>query len=53
MSLVDDLIAKGVLKTPRIIQAFRDTNRADFLPKDERPLAEGATKAASALRTSG
>ena len=40
MSLVDDLIAKGVLKTPRIIQAFRDTNRADFLPKDERPLAE-------------
>ena len=40
MSLVDDLIAKSVLKTPRIIQAFRDTNRADFLPEDERPLAE-------------
>jgi len=40
MSLADDLIAKGVLKSPRIIQAFRHTNRADFMPEDERPLAE-------------
>lgn len=39
-SLVDDLVAKGVLKSPRIIQAFRDTKRADFMPEDERPLAE-------------
>ena len=40
MNLADDLIAKGVLKTPRIVQAFRDINRADFMPEDERPLAE-------------
>lgn len=40
MSLADDLITKGVLKTPRIIKAFRDTTRADFMPEDERPLAE-------------
>lgn len=40
MSFTDDLIKKGVLKTPRIIRAFRDTDRADFMPKDERPLAE-------------
>ena len=40
MSLADDLVTKGVLKSPRIIQAFRDTNRADFMPEDERSLAE-------------
>ena len=40
MSLAEDLVKKGVLKTSRIIQAFRDTNRADFMPADERPLAD-------------
>ncbi len=40
MTLADDLVSKGVFKTPRIIQAFRDINRADFMPEDERPLAE-------------
>lgn len=40
MGLTDDLIAKGVLKSPRIIQAFRDIHRVDFLPSDERPLAD-------------
>lgn len=40
MDLADDLIQKGVLKTPRIIEAFRHIYRADFLPQDERPLAD-------------
>lgn len=40
MTLADDLIAKGVLKSPHIIQAFRDIHRVDFMPEDERPLAE-------------
>jgi protein-L-isoaspartate(D-aspartate) O-methyltransferase len=31
MSLVDDLIKTGYLKTPRIIKAFRAVRRADFL----------------------
>ena len=31
MALIDDLIKKGYLKTPRIIKAFRAVKRADFL----------------------
>lgn len=33
MSLVDDLKRSGVLKTPRIIQAFEKIHRADFMPE--------------------
>ena len=32
MTLIDSLIQKGWLKTPRIIEAFRKIKRADFLP---------------------
>jgi len=39
MALVDDLIQKGVLKTPRLIEAFRDVDRKDFLPPDEKSFA--------------
>lgn len=31
--LVDELIVKGVLRTPRIIDAFRHIDRADFVPE--------------------
>ena len=31
---VTDLIKQGVLKTPRIIEAFRKINRADFVPPE-------------------
>ena len=34
MDLTDELIAKGVLKTPRIIEAFRAVDRRDFVPKE-------------------
>lgn len=34
MSLVDSLISTGYLKTSRIIEAFRDISRADFLPEE-------------------
>lgn len=35
--LVDHLMDRGVLKTPRIVQAFREVDRADFvLPETER-----------------
>mgnify|MGYP001617912832 CR=1 FL=1 len=34
MSLADDLIKTGWLKTPEIIAAFRKIKREDFLPKD-------------------
>lgn len=37
--LVDYLIARGVLKTPRIIEAFRDVDRAHFVPEEYRRLA--------------
>ncbi len=30
--LVDDLVSRGVLKTPGIIKAFRAVDRADFVP---------------------
>jgi protein-L-isoaspartate(D-aspartate) O-methyltransferase len=32
MSLIDDLIRDGWLKTPNIIKAFREIKRADFMP---------------------
>lgn len=35
MSLVEDLIKQGYLRTPKIIKAFRSINRSDFvLPED-------------------
>lgn len=40
MSLIDLLIKDGWLKTPRIIKAFREIKRADFLPDDVKNLAE-------------
>lgn len=40
MALVDFLIKKGWLKTPRIIQAFRKIKRIDFLPEEIKDLAE-------------
>ena len=40
MALIDNLIKEGWLKTPRIIQAFRDIKRIDFMPKEMRDLAE-------------
>ncbi len=39
-TLIDDLIADGWLKTPIIIEAFREIHRRDFLPEDSRNLAE-------------
>lgn len=40
MSLVDDLIKEGWLKTPEIIKAFRNIRRKDFIPEDVKNLAE-------------
>jgi protein-L-isoaspartate(D-aspartate) O-methyltransferase len=40
MSLIEDLISEGWLKTPRIIEAFKKIKRADFLPKEMKDLAE-------------
>lgn len=40
MDLADDLVEKGVLKTPRIIKAFRDIQRADFMPEGESVFAD-------------
>jgi len=40
MNLIDDLIARGWLKTPRIIEAFRKIKRVDFLSEDIKNLAE-------------
>lgn len=34
MSLIDELIQEGWLKTPRIIEAFQAIQRRDFLPED-------------------
>lgn len=39
-SVVDNLIQKGVLKTPAIIEAFRKIKRVDFLPPELADLAE-------------
>ncbi|MDP3093390.1 MAG: protein-L-isoaspartate O-methyltransferase [bacterium] len=40
MGLIDYLIAKGWLKTPEIIRAFKAIKRVDFLPDDLKDLAE-------------
>ena len=40
MALIDDLIEKGWLKTPRIIKAFKKIKRIDFMPEDSKDLAE-------------
>lgn len=39
-SVVDNLIKKGVLKTPAIIEAFRKIRRVDFLPPESAMLAD-------------
>ena len=39
-SVVDNLIQKGVLKTPAVIKAFRKIKRADFLPPESARLAD-------------
>jgi len=40
MALIDSLIEQGWLKTPRIIDAFKEIKRIDFLPEDIKDLAE-------------
>lgn len=40
MSLIDNLIKEGWLKTPIIINAFRKIKREDFLPEGKKELAE-------------
>lgn len=40
MALIDDLIKQGWLKTPRIVEAFREIKRVDFIPEDIKNLAE-------------
>jgi len=40
MSLVDSLVFKGYLKTPRIQKAFQKIKRIDFLPEEFKYLAE-------------
>ncbi len=40
MSLVDELIEDGWLKTERYIEAFRKIKRVDFLPEDLKKIAE-------------
>lgn len=40
MPLIDSLIKEGWLKTPRIIEAFREISRIDFIPEDMKDLAE-------------
>lgn len=37
--LIEHLIADGYLKTPRIIEAFRAIDRADFVPEEMRRMA--------------
>jgi len=40
MTLIDSLIAQGWLKTPRLVEAFLEIKRVDFLPEDMKNLAE-------------
>lgn len=40
MSLIEELISEGWLKTSRIIEAFKKIRRIDFLPDDSKNLAE-------------
>ncbi len=37
--LINELIRHGYLKTPRIIEAFKKVDRADFVPPEERGVA--------------
>jgi len=43
MALIDNLIQRGWLKTPRIIESFEKIKRVDFLPDDIKNLAEQNT----------
>lgn len=38
--MIDNLVERGRLRTPRIIAAFRKIKRVDFLPEDLKDLAE-------------
>ncbi|XOB40521.1 MAG: protein-L-isoaspartate O-methyltransferase [Candidatus Nealsonbacteria bacterium] len=40
MALINNLIQQGWLKTPKIIKAFKEIKRIDFLPEDSKNLAE-------------
>lgn len=40
MALLDDLIKRGWLKTEKIIKAFEEIKRIDFLPENVKDLAE-------------
>lgn len=40
MVLIDDLIKNKWLKTPQIIEAFKNIKRVDFLPEDKKKFAE-------------
>ena len=40
MNLINNLIEDGWLETPRIIKAFQDIKRADFMPEDMKDLAD-------------
>ncbi len=40
MELIEDLIENGWLKTPHIIDAFKNIKRADFLPENIKNLSE-------------
>jgi protein-L-isoaspartate(D-aspartate) O-methyltransferase len=40
MDFIDDLIRDSWLKTPKIIEAFQEIKRADFLEEDTKDLAE-------------
>jgi len=40
VKLIDSLIEDGWLRTPRVIEAFQEIKRADFMPDDMKNLAE-------------
>lgn len=40
MALVEELIGQGWLKSPRIIEAFKNIKRVDFMPEGSKDLAE-------------
>lgn len=40
MDLIDSLVKQGWLKTPRIIKAFKEIKRVDFMPDEIKHLAE-------------
>ncbi|MDD4625215.1 MAG: protein-L-isoaspartate O-methyltransferase [Candidatus Pacebacteria bacterium] len=48
MSLIKKLIEEGYLKTPIIIEAFREIKRSDFLPENIRKMGEGEYSLAEA-----